>query len=190
MKTIKLIIKFIFLIFFAAISASAFVAACIYSPWTPTDKKDLKRLKKILHVNKNDIVYDLGCGDGRLCVYLAKNTNAKKIIGIELSFIYYLIAKCKVYFYHLNDRVQIQWGDVFYKNLHEASKIFFYFTPKTAEKLKTKLYQELSRGVKVASYVYPINGWMHDSVDQENEKQRPIYIYTMNEQMHSVIFDH
>lgn len=188
MKYIKPFLKSILFIFLLLISFTSIWATFTSAPWVPSRKKDFERIKKLLKMKKGDNVYDLGCGDGRLCLYLARNSSAK-IVGVEFSFFYYLVAKCKSLFSNYSDAVNIQWGNFYKKNIQKANKVFLYLTSKTSTKLSQKLFKELKEGSKVIAYNYPIHGWHYDSKDQPNAHDVPIYIYTINKNTQRAVME-
>ncbi len=187
----KKIIKYILAILAGCIAAvfyaSSFLALAS-SPWVPSRKKDLRRIYKAIDPKPNEKIYDLGSGDGRLLLYLAKKSQAR-IIGIELSFFYLIISKIKVYLNGLKERVLVRWGDFYREKMHDADKIFFYLTKRASQEIAQKLSQELKEGTKIITYHYPIEGWEHVRVIQNKKTDLPIFIYLFRKNIQKVSFD-
>lgn len=163
----------------AVFSVTGIFAAFFGSPWVPARKKDFYRLKNTLKLEKDDVLYELGAGDGRVSMYLAKNTEVKKIVAIELSFFYFLLASLRIFYTGLSDRVAVIWGDFFRQDIHEATKVFFYLTPQTSNRLSQKLLRELKNGVRVVTYRYPLEMWQYREKDQPQQGDIPLYVYIM-----------
>ncbi|MFC1787805.1 SAM-dependent methyltransferase [Patescibacteria group bacterium] len=156
---IWIIVAIIFGFLFSLAYASASGA-----PWVPTFKRDIKRLAKLLELKPGDKFYELGCGDGRVCFALAKQTKIKAV-GIELSLLQYLIGKLRQWL-SCSTRVQIKYGNVFNQDLSEADVIYLFLMPEVYQKIRTKFETELKDGARVVSYVWPIPGWEPTQVDK------------------------
>lgn len=105
-----------------------------------------------------DLLYDLGCGDGRIIVTAAAEFGAKAI-GIELRKDLAEKAKFEVKKNSLEQLVRVMQGDFFAANLKEADVVSLYLTPSANAKLKEKLEKELRHGTRVVSNSYEIPGW-------------------------------
>lgn len=143
------------------------------APWIPTKADDVKRFLKIADIKPNQKVYDLGCGDGRLVAAAAKE--GAKAEGFEISLLPYFLSKLRLFF--LNDnKAKIRYKDFWHSNLSDADIVYFFLMPKAYPKLKIKFENELKKGAKVISYVWPIKGWEPITVDIVSQKPK-IYIY-------------
>jgi len=189
MKFIKLFIKIFILLFASAAALSSFFTNYKFSPFVGSKKKDLQRIKKLLAVKKGEVVFELGCGDGSTCRYLAMNTKAQEIVGIELSLIYYCIAKVRIFFNENKNRCKIVWGNFFKKDLSKADKVFLFLTTKTANRLSKKMLQELKKGCRVIAYNFPISGWEYIKKDQPKKSDVPIYIYEVDSNIQSLVYN-
>lgn len=136
----------------------------------------MKRILKAIDPRRGEIIYDLGSGDARLLLYLAKNSKAQ-FTGIELSFFYYLLSNIRLKLSGLKSQVRIAWKDFYKARLNDADKIFFYLTKNTAQKMSEKLFFELKEGTRVIAYNYPIAGWNLTQKLQKDAREAPIYIY-------------
>lgn len=68
-----------------------------FAPWLPTRNRDIERIVRIMNIQKNDVCYELGSGDGRVSVYLAKESEAS-VIGIEVFPLLHAIAMLRARF--------------------------------------------------------------------------------------------
>ena len=105
---------------------------------------------KLAKVNKNDIVYDLGSGDGRVLIIAVKEFGVKKAVGIEKSLILYWISKLLVKLNKVEDRVKIIHNDFFKENISEATVITLYLNWRPMRKLEEKILKEC-KNVRIVS---------------------------------------
>ncbi len=124
-----------------------------WSPWWQVGTAQVREGLKFAKINKDDIVYDLGSGDGRIPIIATREFMARGV-GIEIDYIRYLTAWLKVQLYNLGDKVTLKRGNFFDYNISDATVIFVYLVPGVLEKLKPKLLQELKKGTKIISYKY------------------------------------
>jgi predicted RNA methylase len=123
----------------------------------PLPKNTIRKMLKEAKVSSKDIVYDLGCGDGRVLIIAAKEFGARAI-GIEKSWVLAKISEWKVKKEKLEDKVEIINKDFFKVNLSNATVIFAYLSKKINKKLEPKLKKELKKGTKVLSASHEFKG--------------------------------
>jgi predicted RNA methylase len=123
----------------------------------PLPKNTIKKMLKEAKVSSKDIVYDLGCGDGRVLIIAAKEFGARAI-GIEKSWALSKISEWRVKKEKLEDKVKIINEDFFKINLSKATVIFAYLSKKINKKLEPKLKKELKKGTKVLSASHEFKG--------------------------------
>ena len=126
--------------------------------FVPLPKKTIEKILKLAKVNKKDLLYDLGSGDGRVLIIAAKKFGCK-CVGIEKNFILYKISKWKVKKERLENKVKIKNKDFFEVNLSKATVIFMYLSKKVVNKLKKKFEKELKNGTRILSAAHRIEGW-------------------------------
>lgn len=171
-----LIILFGIILVFGTAMYASFRAA----PWLPVFKRDIKRIIEFADVKKGDKVFDLGCGDGRVLIGLANNTQAEYLIGYEISFLFYIWSKLRVIFMGLSKKAEIRFGDFLMKDLSSADVIFCFLTPMAMKKLKPKFEKELKKGTKIISYSFTIPGWTDAGINQPNDFDLPIHKYIID----------
>ncbi|MBT4850219.1 class I SAM-dependent methyltransferase [Candidatus Parcubacteria bacterium] len=134
--------------------------------------KDIKTILDLADVKKDDKVYDLGCGDGKV-VFAAADRGAKAE-GLEISVLPYLIANARKII--SRNKAKISFKDFWMTDLSDADLVYFFLIPRIYPKLKTKLEKDLKPGAKVIAYVWPIEGWEPTKVEKR-EKGPAIYLY-------------
>lgn len=128
-----------------------------WAPWWRTNKKTARAMCKLAKVEKDDIVYDLGSGDGTALIIAAKEFGARGV-GIEIDPLRYFISTLLLRRNRvLDDKIKIIKKNFFDVDISEASVVFVYLVPKALERLKPKLLKELKPGTLLVSFRYKIN---------------------------------
>ena len=127
-----------------------------WAPWWRTNEETADAICRLAKIDKKDVVYDLGCGDGVLVTVAAKKYGAKAV-GIEIDPSRYLFAIIRVRINGLSKKIKIKRKNFFNESLADATVIVVYLVPKTLERLKTKFLKELKPGVRIVSYKYEID---------------------------------
>lgn len=142
----------IFALLLIILSTILFFLAPFFSliPFVPVRKESLGEIISALELNKQSVLYDLGCGDGRILFAAAKRNPHISCIGIEIAPFPFLLARIKKTFNASKD-IQILYGDFRKISVSPASHVFVYLLPEALDKLLPKLEKELRPGVKVVS---------------------------------------
>jgi hypothetical protein len=148
----------------------------IGAAWTPTSRRVVDKMLSMAKVTPEDTVYDLGSGDGRILVAASKTYKAQSI-GIEADPIRVLWSRLAILRFGLRKKAKIVWGNLFNKDIGEATVVTLFLYNKTNAKLKPKLRSELKPGSRVVSYYWPIKGWKPIHLDREDK----IYVYEIGE---------
>ncbi len=107
-------------------------------------------------VGPDDLVYDLGCGDGRIIVTAAQRYGSRAV-GIEIHPLRYLWCQALITVLGLRGRIRVVYGDFFTQDLSDADVVTCYLLQSTNKKLEGKLEQELKPSTRVVSkdYTFP-----------------------------------
>jgi len=144
--------------------------------YVPTPEAVVEAMLQVANVGKNDIVYDLGCGDGRIPVTAAKKYGARGI-GIDIDPQRIAEANENVKKNGVGDRVRIIQGDLFQQDLSEATVVTLYLLPSLNVKLMPKLMKELKPGTRVVSHAFDMGDWKPEKeIDVEGRK---VYYWTI-----------
>jgi SAM-dependent methyltransferase len=111
----------------------------------------------LAEVGPGDLVYDLGCGDGRMVVTAARRYGARAV-GIEIDPLRYAWCQALITVLGLRDRVRIVYGDFFSQDLSDADVVTCYLLQSTNNRLEGKLNQELRPGTRVVSNTFTFPG--------------------------------
>ncbi|MBI3887738.1 hypothetical protein HY310_01575 [Candidatus Microgenomates bacterium] len=151
------------------------IAANSLAPWIPIRNFDLERLFKVINLKPGEVFYELGSGDGRVCLYAGKHYK-NMIIGLELAIPMFLISK----FRNKYKNVVFKNANIFSTNLTEANVVYVYGLPRViSSRLKAKLEKDLKPGSRVISYAFIIDGWKPVKIQKEQDKL-PIFVYEIS----------
>lgn len=120
------------------------------APWSPTSSEKVLSMLNMADIKENELVYDLGCGDGRVLITAAQKFKARAV-GVEIDPIRYLWCKTRIKLLGLSDRIQVILGDLFNVDLRDADVIICYLMQKTNDNLQQKLQSELKENARVIS---------------------------------------
>lgn len=124
----------------------------------PLPKNTIRKMLKLANVKKNDLVYDLGSGDGRALIIAAKEFGARTV-GIEKNRLLVLLSRWLIRKNKLQEKIKIIHGNIFKKNLSKADVILMYLSHKLTQKLKQKFEKELKDRTRIVSASHPIVDW-------------------------------
>ena len=114
-------------------------------------------------VTSDDVVYDLGCGDGRIVVAAAKGLGARGVgIDVDPERITEAVALARQE--GVADRVTFILGDLFQADFHDATVVMLYLQPEPNLRLRPRLLTELRPGTRVVSHSYDMGDWIPDEV--------------------------
>ena len=127
------------------------------APWVPTSMSRVHKMLEMAHVGPDDLVYDLGCGDGRMIVTAARHYGSRAV-GVEIDPLRYLWCQMLITVLGLRGRVRVVYGDFFAQDLSDADVVTCYLLQRTNDKLQEKLKQELHPGARVVSNTFTFSG--------------------------------
>ena len=131
------------------------------APYVPSQPEFVRRMLEIAKVDEDDIVFDLGCGDGRILVSAIRDFGAKKAVGYEIRRDLYQRTLEKVESQDLLKRIEVFNGDLLEADISEATVITLYLTTSANTKLKPKLAKEAEAGTRIVSHDYEFRGWSY-----------------------------
>ncbi len=139
-------------------------------PYVPTPQSVVEGMLGMAGVNKNDVVYDLGCGDGRIVITAAKDYGATGI-GVDLNPERIAEANSNAKEAGVEDKVTFYEGDLFDFDFSKASVLTLYLLPDVNLKLKPKILSEMKPGSRVVSHAFSMGDWEpdeHMTIDGKN----------------------
>ncbi len=143
--------------------------------YVPTPEEVVEAMLQVAKVTKNDVIYDLGCGDGRIPVTAAKKYGARGV-GIDIDPQRIKEANENVQRNGVGDKVKIMQADLFETDLSEATVVTLYLLPSLNQKLMPKLKKELKPGTRIVSHAFDMGDWKPDQELDVNG--RKVYFWT------------
>ena len=144
--------------------------------FVPTPEDVVDAMLQVASVSKNDTVYDLGCGDGRIPVTAARKYGARGVcIDIDPQRI--KEANENVAKNNVGSLVKVVEGDLFEQDLSGASVVTLYLLPSLNVKLMPKLMKELKPGTRIVSHAFDMGDWKPEKeLDVDGRK---VYYWTI-----------
>lgn len=127
------------------------------APYAPLGKQKIETMLKLLNVKSGEKAVDLGSGDGRIVVGMAKKGAIAH--GYEINPLLVLIAKWKIKKLGLQNNAHIYWGDFWGKNLSSFDIVTVYLAPHSMKPVEEKLRRELKSNARVAVNYSPFPTW-------------------------------
>jgi len=152
------------------------------APFVASPLPVVKQMLTLAQLSAGEILYDLGCGDGRVVIMAAQEFGARAL-GVEMREDLAKQALVKVSELGLDGHVKIINGDMFKVDLSQADVVTLYLTTSANDKVKAKLESELKPGARVVSHDYEILSWRPVKIDNFCENPRlgypsnTIYVY-------------
>ena len=147
------------------------------APWVPTFKRDIERAKKLLDLKPGEKFVELGCGDGRVVIGVTSSRLPSfrkeglgggprlRAVGVELSIIQWIVAQIRRSLTR-SWNVRFVLGNAFAYDLRDADAVYMFLLPETYEKIRPKLEAELKPGARVVTFVWPVQGWNPEKIDE------------------------
>jgi len=145
----------------------------------PSDDQVVQGMLKLARVTRRDIVYDLGCGDGKIVIAAAKQFGARAV-GIDIDPARIEEANANARDAGVTDRVKFLLGDIFDSavSIREATVVTLYLLPSLNQKLRPRLWSELAPGTRVVSNSFDMGrDWPADHT--EHVGNFTIYLWTI-----------
>jgi len=125
-----------------------------FAPFISTRPAVIGRILSELKPAEGAVVYELGCGQAGFLRALRRRYPKIKLVGIEYSFLPYLVAQIQNSLF--GTKLILRKQNIFQADLGEADIIYCYLNPPTMQKLEGKFKQECKAGVQIVSYQFPL----------------------------------
>ena len=149
--------------------------------YVPTPHDIVAKMLEVAGVKKDDVVYDLGCGDGRIVVTAAKKIGCRGV-GFEISPEMVKASNANVKRAKVENLVTIKQEDIFKQDLSKASVITLYLLPSLNLRLVPQ-FEKMKPGSRIVSHAYDIKGIKPDRVisieSKEDSSNHNIYLWTI-----------
>jgi precorrin-6B methylase 2 len=150
-------------------------------PFLVTPHEIVEQMLRLARVGPDDVVYDLGSGDGRVVIAAARDFRARQAVGIEIDPA--LVTRSREYARRAGvaDRVSFREQDLFQADLSSATVVTLYLTREVNLRLRPKLLAQLAPGTRVVSFNFDMGDWEPASVVRVDVSGRttPVYLWVV-----------
>ncbi|MBZ5513796.1 MAG: class I SAM-dependent methyltransferase [Acidobacteriia bacterium] len=150
-----------------------------FTPFVPTPPLVVEKMLELAAVGPDDIVYDLGSGDGRIVIAAAQKFGARAV-GVEIRSELWKESSEAIARLGLEKRVRILHDDMFAVELGPATVVTLYQLTDVNDRLRPLLEKKLRPGTRVVANDFPIPGWTPQEVvnaTSENGSQYKLFLY-------------
>ncbi|MBL0421961.1 class I SAM-dependent methyltransferase [Ramlibacter sp. AW1] len=149
-------------------------------PYVPTPQPVVDKMLEMAKVGSSDVVYDLGCGDGRIVITAAKVHGARGV-GVDLNPVRIQEAQANAKSAGVTDKVQLRVANIFETDVSPASVVTLYLLPTINRKLRPQLWRQLRVGTRVVSHAFDMGDeWPPERTEQVDH--RTVYYWTIKEE--------
>jgi precorrin-6B methylase 2 len=147
------------------------------APFVPIPKHAEKYIIDALELNSGSVLYDLGCGDGRILISAVKKYPDTKAVGVEIALLPYFLAKIRTRKYK---NILIKRENIFETDLSQATHIFVYLYPGVVNKLILNIKQKCKAGTKIISGDFQIKDLNPEkiiNIESNSSRGKNVFIY-------------
>lgn len=147
-------------------------------PYVPTPPQVVEAMLKLAGVGSNDVVYDLGCGDGRIVVMAAQKFGARGV-GIDINPVRIKEAEENARQAGVEKRVRFIEKNLFDADVREATVVTMYLLPDVNRRMRPILLRQLKTGSRIVSHAFDMDDWPPD--EKINADGRTVYLWRVTE---------
>lgn len=136
-------------------------------PSVPTRHERIRKALQLADLQPDEVLYDLGAGDGRVLVIAAKEFGAQAV-GVEIGPVQCAVSWGKALWNKISSKVRVEARNFYHADLSNADVVFAYLTSDQAGRLQEKLKSELKSGARVVTVAFNFPDWEHIRLDREN----------------------
>lgn len=148
-------------------------------PYVPTPQAVVDEMLKLANVTKDDVVYDLGCGDGRLVITAVQKFGALRGVGVDIDPERIKESNENAKKAGVSDRTKFMVQDLFQTDFKEATVVTLYLLPSVNLKLRPKLWSDLKPGTRVVSHSFNMGDWKPEKTVTVPGGGQIIYFWTI-----------
>ncbi len=154
-------------------------------PYVPTPQVVVNQMLELAKVSGDDVLYDLGSGDGRIPISAAQKYNVRRGTGVELDPELVEESRANAESAGVSDRVEFLQQDLFKTDLSDATVVTLYLLPNVNLELRSKLLRELKPGTRIVSHDFDMGEWQPEQVVnvQSDTRQHTLYYWVVPEEI-------
>jgi SAM-dependent methyltransferase len=145
-------------------------------PYEPTTYEIAEEMIRMADVQRDDLVYDLGCGDGRIVIMAVKEKGARGVgVDLDPKRIRESIANARAA--GIGGRVRFFRQDLFRTDIRAATVVMLYLWPEVNLRLRPRLFAQLKPGTRIVSHSHKMGDWQPDQVSEASNHN--LYAWTI-----------
>ncbi|MGE0870347.1 MAG: 50S ribosomal protein L11 methyltransferase [Kofleriaceae bacterium] len=146
--------------------------------YVPTPEPVVTKMLTMAKVGPDDVVYDLGCGDGRIPIAAVRDFGAKAGVCVDIDPARIREAQANVKRAGLQDKIQVRYADMFQVDTSPATVVTLYLLDSLNIKLRPKLQRELRNGARIVSQTFSMGDWK--PVEHAHVASTPVYLWVIS----------
>jgi len=146
--------------------------------YVPTSPEMVDVMLKMADVKPGEMVYDLGCGDGRIVVTAARDFGARGI-GVDIDPERIRESRQNVRDAKVGDRVEIKYADLFEMDFSDADVVALYLLPALNLRLRPRILDELRPGTRIVSNSFDMDDWKPDQQEDDPSTGQSMYFWVV-----------
>jgi len=164
-----------FFLFLFALGLLWIIVPALYGlPSIPTKPDRIRKALKLANLKPDEVLYDLGAGDGRVLLITAREFDAKAV-GVEIGPIQCALIWLRATASGLGNKIEIKWANYLKTDLSSADVVFIYATSKEVTRLASYLEKQMKQGSRLVSISADFSDWEPSGFDE----QSLIFVYAM-----------
>lgn len=162
-----------------AVAAQARPDAPNLAPYVPTPQEVVDRMLALAGVTKDDVVYDLGCGDGRIPITAAVKFGARGV-GVDIDPVRIVEANANAKRAGVSHLVTFRLQDALTTDVSEATVVTLYLLSQSNLRLRPILTRQLKPGSRIVAHNFGMGDWQADKIDtftDSSDSPRTLYLW-------------
>jgi tRNA G37 N-methylase Trm5 len=151
--------------------------------YVPTPPEVVERMLALANIDRDDVLYDLGSGDGRIPITAVQDYDIRRAVGIEIDPQRIREANANAKEAGVSDRVRFLNQDLFESNFSDATVVTLYLLPTLNVRLRPQLLSQLEPGTRIVSHEFDMGEWQPERTEQieANGRMHTVYLWTVPE---------
>jgi SAM-dependent methyltransferase len=146
-------------------------------PYVPTPDEIVSEMIRMAGISENDVVYDLGCGDGRIVITACQKTGARGV-GVDIDPERISESRSNAKAANIESKVTFIQQDLFKADFSEATVLALYLLPEINVKLRPRILNDMRPGSRIISHNYSMGEWLPDTA-RHLDARHSIYFWVV-----------
>ncbi len=172
----QIIVILLTLVLICAFLFEVYAALTLSVPFVPVPQKVVARIVSVFAMQKGDVLFDLGCGEGRVLIEAVRQYSDIQAVGVEMGLTPYLLAWVRTL---RKPQIRIRREDMYTTDISSATHIYLYLFPKVLEKVLQKIHHECRPGTLVFSCDFSSNVYTPEKVVtlSDSGRGKKLFVY-------------